>query len=111
LPRWPALGLPGLAGFVGQFMIVLGTYPSHRLATSLVIVGGMLVAAVMLWTVQRIFFGPIGETYARVRDLSTLELGTGVGLLCLLVLLGVLPAILMDSINFSVLTLLSRGGG
>jgi NADH-quinone oxidoreductase subunit M len=106
-----ALGLPGLAGFVGQFMIVLGTYPSHRLATSLVIVGGMLVAAVMLWTVQRIFFGPIGETYARVRDLSTLELGTGVGLLCLLVLLGVLPAILMDSINFSVLTLLSRGGG
>jgi NADH-quinone oxidoreductase subunit M len=106
-----ALGLPGLAGFVGQFMIVLGAYPSHRLATSLVIVGGMLVAAVMLWTVQRIFFGPISETYTRVRDLSTLELGTGVGLLCLLVLLGVLPAILMDSINFSILTLLSRGGG
>jgi len=106
-----ALGLPGLAGFVGELLIFLGSYPSHRLATSLAVLGTLLVAAATLWTFQRIFFGPIGGTYARVRDLSTLELGTGVGLLCLLVLLGVLPAILMDSINFSVLTLLSRGGG
>ena len=106
-----ALGLPGLAGFVGQFLILLGSYPSHRLATSLVVLGSLLTAAVTLWTFQRIFFGPVNEAYARVRDFGTLDLGTSVGLFCLIVLLGILPAILMDSINFSVLTLLSRGGG
>jgi len=106
-----ALGLPGLAGFIGQFLVILGAYPGHRLATSLVVVGSLLIAAVMVWTFQRIFFGPLGESYARVRDVGTLELGTGVGLFCLIVLLGVLPAVLMDSITFSVLTLLSRGGG
>ena len=103
--------LPGLAGFVGQFLILLGSYPSHRLATSLVVLGSLLTAAVTLWTFQRIFFGPVNEAYARVRDFGTLDLGTSVGLFCLIVLLGILPAILMDSINFSVLTLLSRGGG
>jgi NADH:ubiquinone oxidoreductase subunit 4 (subunit M) len=91
--------------------VYLGTYPSQRLASSLVILGGLLSAAMMVWTFQRVFFGSLNEAYARVRDLGSLELGTGVGLLCLLALLGVLPAILMDSINFSVLTLLSRGGG
>lgn len=106
-----ALGLPGLAVFTGQFLVYLGTYPSQRLATSLVILGGLLSAALMVWTFQRVFFGSLNEGYARVRDVGSLELGTGVGLLCLLALLGVLPAILMDSINFSVLTLLSRGGG
>lgn len=105
-----ALGLPGLAGFVGQLLIVIGAYPGHRLATSLAILGGLLVAGMMLLTFQRIFFGPLGETYARVRDFGTLDLGTAVGLFTLIVLLGVLPAILMDSINFSVLTLLSGPG-
>ena len=54
---------------------------------------------------------PAAEHLSRVRDLGTLELANGVGLLSLIVLLGVLPAILMDSVNFSVLTMLSRGGG
>jgi NADH-quinone oxidoreductase subunit M len=106
-----ALGFPGLAGFVGQFLIVVGSYPSHRIATPLALLGVLVVAGVMIVTVQRIFFGPIAERHARIRDLGTLELGNTVGLLALIVLLGVLPAILMDSINFSVISLLSRGGG
>ena len=51
------------------------------------------------------------EQHGRVRDLGTLELANGVSLLSLIVLLGVLAAILMDSVNFSVLTMLSRGAG
>ena len=56
-------------------------------------------------------FGPLPEHHGRIRDLGTLELVNGVGLVSLIVLLGVLPATLMDSINFSVITLLTRGGG
>ena len=51
------------------------------------------------------------ERHGRIRDLGTGELASSVGLLSLIVLLGVLPAILMDSIDFSVITLLTRGGG
>jgi NADH-quinone oxidoreductase subunit M len=106
-----ALGFPGLAGFVGQLMVVIGTYPTHRVATPLALLGTLMLAGVLIWTAQRIFFGPTAERHGRVRDLGTLELGNSVALLSLMVLLGVLPAILMDSINFSVLSLLSRGGG
>jgi NADH:ubiquinone oxidoreductase subunit 4 (subunit M) len=62
-------------------------------------------------TVQRIFFGAVPERHGRFRDLGTLELANTIGLLSLILVLGLLPAVLMDSINFSVITLLSRGGG
>jgi NADH-quinone oxidoreductase subunit M len=106
-----AIGFPGLAGFLGQLLIVVGTYPSHRLATPLALLGVLLLAGAMLLTVQRIFFGAVPERHGRIRDLGTLELTSTIGLVSLIVLLGVLPAILMDSINFSVITLLSRGAG
>jgi NADH-quinone oxidoreductase subunit M len=106
-----AIGFPGLAGFVGQLLIVVGAYPSHRIATPLALLGVLVVAGAMILTVQRIFFGVSHEQHARIRDLGTLELANTVGLLSLIVLLGVLPAILMDAINFSVISLLSRGGG
>jgi NADH-quinone oxidoreductase subunit M len=106
-----AIGFPGLAGFVGQFLIVVGAYPSHRIATPLALLGVLVVAGAMIVTVQRIFFGAIPERHGRIRDLGTLELANTIGLLSLIVLLGVLPAILMDSINFSVISLLSRGAG
>jgi NADH-quinone oxidoreductase subunit M len=106
-----AIGFPGLASFVGQFMIVVGAYPSQRLATWLAVVGVLVLASAMVLTVQRIFFGATPERFARLRDLGTLELFNVAALATLIVLLGVLPAILLDSINFSVLSLLSRGGG
>jgi NADH-quinone oxidoreductase subunit M len=106
-----AVGFPGLASFVGQFMVVVGAYPSQRIATWLAVLGILVLAAAMILTVRRIFFGPTPERLGRLRDLGTLELFNAAMLTTLIVLLGVLPAILMDSINFSVLSLLSRGGG
>jgi NADH-quinone oxidoreductase subunit M len=106
-----AIGFPGLASFVGQFMIVVGAYPRQRIATWLAVLGILVLAGAMILSVQRIFFGPTPERLGRLRDLGTLELFNAATLTTLIVLLGVLPAILMDSINFSVLSLLSRGGG
>jgi NADH-quinone oxidoreductase subunit M len=106
-----AVGFPGLASFVGQFMIVVGAYPSQRIATWIAVLGILVLAGAMILSVQRIFFGPTPERLGRLRDLGTLELFNAATLTTLIVLLGVLPAILMDSINFSVLSLLSRGGG
>jgi NADH-quinone oxidoreductase subunit M len=106
-----AAGFPGLGSFVGLVLIAFGAYGTHRLATPLALLGVLIVAGVLVWTVQRIYFGALPESQARVRDLGTLELASTVGLFSLIVLLGLLPGILMDSINFSVITLLASGGG
>ena len=105
-----AAGFPGLGTFVGALMVVLGAYGTHRLATPLIVIGLLLTSVALVWSVQRIFFGGQPEGQTRMRDLSTLELGNTIGLLAFIVLLGILPGILMDSINFSVITLLSGTG-
>ncbi|HEX3629729.1 MAG TPA: NADH-quinone oxidoreductase subunit M [Candidatus Dormibacteraeota bacterium] len=105
-----AIGFPGLASFVGQLMIVMGAYGSHRLAIPLALLGVLVLAAAMIWTMQRIFFGVPLESQTRIRDLGMLELTNTIGLLALIVLLGLLPGVLMDSINFSVITLLTGAG-
>jgi NADH-quinone oxidoreductase subunit M len=105
-----AMGAPGLAGFVAQLLIFLGSYPVHRRGTLIAVAATVLMAGLMLWTLQRIFFGPIREGYGRVRDLGSLEMTYAVGLVALVVLLGVFPAALVDNINLGVLSLLSRGG-
>ena len=104
-----AIGFPGLVSFTGQVLIIMGAFGGHRIAVSLAVLGLLVIAGVMIWTVQRIFFGPLPEGHARMRDLGTLELANTIGLFALLVLLGVLPSILLESINFSVITLLSTG--
>src|SRR2546423_6143483 len=96
------IGFPGLAGFVGQLLIAVGAYPSHRIATPLALLGVVVVAGAMIVTVQRVFFGTISERHGRVRDLGAVELGPPIRLLSLIVLLGRLAAILMGHINFSV---------
>jgi len=106
-----ALGVPGLVTFTGQLMLLLGSYPGHRAGTALAVVGLLLGAGAAIAMVHRVFFGPIAESHARIRDAGTLEIGIGSGLAFLLVLLGLLPALLTDNINSGVLSLLIRGGG
>lgn len=105
-----ALGVPGFMGFTGQLMLLVGSYPSHRTGTMVAVLGLLLVAAALLTMVQRLFFGSLAESHARVRDAGTLEVGYASGLVFLLVLLGLLPALLIDNINSGVLSLLIRGG-
>ncbi|MGO8686814.1 MAG: complex I subunit 4 family protein [Candidatus Dormibacteria bacterium] len=86
-----AAGLPLLAGFSGDFLIFTGSFPAHRWATAVVLAATLLVGGVLLWTVQRIFFGASRETFERVRDIGPLEL-TYLGILvAAIVLVGVLP--------------------
>jgi NADH-quinone oxidoreductase subunit M len=103
-----ALGLPGLVTFTAQFMVLVGSYPSQRWATTIAVLGPLLLAGLMFSTLQRIFFGPIREGLARVRDLGSLELTTTISLVSLMVLLGIFPFLLTDNINFGILTLLVR---
>lgn len=105
------IGLPGLAGFVGMLLVFLGAYPVERTGTTIAILGSLLVSGLVVRTAERIFFGPIAEGFSRVRDVGTLELTYAVTLLVLIVLLGVLPGLLINNVNFGILSLLARGTG
>jgi NADH-quinone oxidoreductase subunit M len=103
-----AIGLPGLNGFVGEFLVLVGTFITHRwwavVATSGIVSG----AIYMLWAYQRIFQGvPVG-TNATIRDISLRELGAIAPLLAGIVFLGVYPAPFLDRITPSVDHLLTH---
>ncbi|TMG39635.1 MAG: NADH-quinone oxidoreductase subunit M [Chloroflexi bacterium] len=107
-----SIGLPGLAGFVGQFLVFLGAYSADRKATTIALLGVLLTAGVLVWTIQRLFFGPLPESLGSVRDLGSLELSYTITLVSLIFLIGIIPGfMLLDNVNFGVLTLLTRGTG
>ncbi len=106
-----AIGVPLFAGFAAEFMIFTGAFPFHRVATVLVMAGMLLNTGVLLWTIQRVFFGPAREAFARIKDATTLELIYLVPLAAIALLLGVFPGRLLPMINNGVLSVVSRFNG
>ena len=103
-----SIGLPGLSGFVGEFLSLIGTFVVHRPWAILSAAGVILAAVYMLWSFQRVFTGePSGEN-ATFRDLSGLELATLLPLLGLSLFLGLYPKPLLDRVEPSVKALVSH---
>ena len=88
-----SIGLPGLNGFVGEFMILMGSYNSYKLLTSISAFGVVLAAIYMLWAYQRMFTGPItNEENRELVDLKTREVVSVVPLILLMIFIGVYPS-------------------
>jgi NADH-quinone oxidoreductase subunit M len=103
-----SIGLPGLSGFVGEFLSLIGTFVVHRPYAILSAVGVILAAVYMLWAFQRVFTGePRGEN-ATFKDVTRLELATLVPLLALSLFLGVYPRPLLERVEPSVKALVSH---
>jgi NADH-quinone oxidoreductase subunit M len=90
-------GLPGLNGFVGEFLILLGSFKSTVLDSPFLVAlatSGVILAAVyLLWMVYRIFWGPIDRDENRdMADLNLREIALMVPLLVLMVVLGFFPS-------------------
>ncbi|MDP8992705.1 MAG: NADH-quinone oxidoreductase subunit M [Actinomycetota bacterium] len=97
-----SIGLPGLNGFVGEFLILVGTFVTHRWWAVVSTAGVILAALYLLWAYQRVFHGtPEGEN-AEVADMSRRERVVMVPVLALIVFLGVYPQPVLDRINPSV---------
>jgi len=87
-----SIGLPGLNGFVGEFLILVGTFRANRLAAVLATAGIIFAAVYMLWMYQRVVFGEVRhDAVRRLPDLSPREVATLVPLLILIVWIGVYP--------------------
>jgi NADH-quinone oxidoreductase subunit M len=88
--------LPMLSGFVGEFLVLVGTYTSRleyaRTYTVLAATAMVLSAVYMLWTLQRILFGEVTkDENRRLPDLSLRELAVLVPMVVLVIVMGVLP--------------------
>jgi NADH-quinone oxidoreductase subunit M len=87
-----SIGLPGLNGFVGEFMILLGAFKEARWHTVVATTGVILAAVYMLWAAQRVLFGKIVRPENEsVRDLDRRELAVLLPMVALIVLMGVYP--------------------
>ncbi len=85
-----SLGLPGLSGFVGEFLSLIGAWASDIPAGWVVVsaIGVLLAAAYMLWLVQRVVLGTPSEAVARIDDLSLRELAVLAPLVALTLVVG-----------------------
>src|SRR3989442_4778689 len=90
-----ALGLPGLCGFVGEFMVILSTWNYNIVFAIIAALIVVITAAYILWTLQRVYLGT-NPAYKDYPDIDLRELLCIVPLVALAVLLGVLPILLMN---------------
>ena len=103
-----SIGLPGLAGFVGEFMILFGSFgsttlPHARLLTVLAATGVVLGAIYMLWMYQRVFLGKLANEKNRgLNDLTAREVMVLLPLIVFMFVLGVRPQLVLDRVEASV---------
>ena len=102
-----SLGLPGLSGFVGEALSLLGAYGEFKWLTILSTIGIVVGAAYFLWTLQRVFLGNLNPKYEDLPEINGREILTLVPLAILTILLGVWPNLAIDMFRESVTNLVS----
>src|SRR5208337_2019349 len=104
-----SIGLPGLNGFVGEFLILLGTFLSTWPAAAFAVSGVILGALYMLWTYERVMFGPITRAINEtISDLTGREIAVMVPVIALMLFMGLFPRPLISRIEPSVTAMLAR---
>jgi NADH-quinone oxidoreductase subunit M len=102
-----SIGLPGLNGFVGEFLILLGTYNSsipHAKLYAIIAATGVIFAAIyMLWMYQRVMFGPLDkEENKKIKDLNLREIVYLSAVLVFIVWIGVYPKTFLSKTEVTV---------
>ncbi len=103
-----SLGLPGLNGFVGEFLIFRGVFPLAWVAATVSILGLLVTAAVILKVIQKVFTGPVPEHLAGFPDLQHNERLALAPVIGLMLIIGLVPQLIVDSVNPTVVNLLAH---
>lgn len=104
-----AIGLPSMSGFVSEALVFVGAFgvASIRVITAISTLGILLGAGYMLWTLQRVFFGPLNEKWSSLQDIDKREMAMFIPLTIIIIFLGVYPSAMLDMMNTSVNTLVN----
>ncbi|WP_423916003.1 complex I subunit 4 family protein [Candidatus Poriferisodalis sp.] len=94
-----SVGVPGLNGFVGEFLILIGSFETRRWWTVVAATGVILAALYLLWAYQRVFHGPPAAADRTTADLRRGELLTLAPFVIAVVALGVYPKPLLSAVE------------
>jgi len=100
-----SLGLPGLSGFVSEFMVFLGAFPYFHVTVGIAVVGVLLTAAYFLRMIQRMFLGPVAGLTEGLTEISVREIIAVLPLAVLMIAIGVYPSILSNYIQATIANL------
>jgi NADH-quinone oxidoreductase subunit M len=103
-----SLGLPGLNGFVGEFLIFRGVFPLSWISASVSVLGLLVTAIVILTVIQKVFSGPVPEHWAKFPDLHASERLALAPVIAIMFLLGLAPQLVVGVINPTVQQLLAH---
>ena len=103
-----SLGLPGLNGFVGEFLIFKGTFPLATWATSLSVLGLLITAVFILTILQRVFNGPLNAKWTNLPDLTVSERALVLPAIVLMFVLGIYPQAILGVVNSTVMQMVQH---
>ena len=101
-------GLPGTNGFVGEFLVLIGSFSTFPVLVLLATIGVILAAAYLLWAVQRMLFGPRAEGVQQLQDLTRREAGVMAVFVVAIIGLGLAPSPVLQRLDASVGALVTR---
>ena len=102
-----AIGLPGTSGFIGEFLILIGTFKKSFLVATIASIGVILAAAYMLWLYKRIIFGEIiKDEIKKLMDLNKTEFIILSFLVFPIILFGFYPEPLLKTVEISIIDLI-----
>ncbi len=109
LVMFSSMGLPGLNGFVGEFLILLGAWEANPWYTVFAAIGVILAAVYLLWAYQRAMQGPVtNEKNKKLPDLNRRELVLVLALVVFIVLIGIFPNYVLNPMQASIVELLNQ---
>jgi len=104
-----SLGLPGLNGFVSEFLVVRGSWPALTGYTAVAMLGLLFTGAYILKSLKQVLHGPLNEHWAhgdhRLTEINTREILVMAPLMALILSIGIYPAWILDVVNKAVLML------
>jgi NADH-quinone oxidoreductase subunit M len=108
IAMFSSLGLPGLNSFVSEFLIFRGVFPLNWEAASISVLGLLVTATVLLTVIQKVFSGPVPEHWKEFPDLHHTERLALAPVIGLMILLGIVPQLILNSVNPTVVNLLAH---
>ena len=103
-----SLGLPGLSGFIAEFLVFVGLFNTYPALAVLGIIGAAITAVYILRLLAKVFFGPLDERWEKLPDASNLEKVSMLALVAVLIFGGVYPQPFTRMIDTGIAPILAR---
>ena len=105
-----SLGLPSLAGFIAEFLVLLGSYQYNKILTGISCLGIILGATYLLLMIRRVLLGPLNAKWNKLKEINGREIFTLVPLMILILIIGLYPKPFLEFITPSLNSLLTSLG-